>query len=168
MTLLKIITEMELASSNEEVKLIDENGTPMGVFSLSEAYKKALEQKLDLAIVSETTSPKIAKIVNYGKILYEEKKAKKRQKSAMKVKEIKFGLTVGEHDYQIKINKIKELLEHDCKVRVFIVLKGREIDRPEFAFEFAEKVISDLSIYGKTDDKPELIGSNIILNFVKG
>ena len=155
------------ATSNEEVRLIDENGVQMGVFSLSEAYQTAIERKLDLAIVSETTTPKIAKIINYGKILYEQKKAKKHQKSAMKVKEIKFGLTVGEHDYQIKLNKIIELLEDDCKVRVFVVLKGREVERPEFAFDFMRKVISDLSGYGKTEDKLELVGKNVILNFVK-
>ena len=95
--LLKIITEKE-ATSRDEVRLIDENGVQMGVFSLLEAYQTAIDRKLDLAIVSETTTPKIAKIINYGKILYEQKKAKKNQKSAMKVKEIKFGLTVGEHD----------------------------------------------------------------------
>jgi translation initiation factor IF-3 len=85
----------------------------------------------------------------------------------MKVKEIKFGLTVGEHDYQIKLNKITELLEDGCKVRVFLVLKGREADRPEFAFDFMRKVISDLSNIGKTEDKLELTGKNVILNFVK-
>ena len=119
--MLKIITEKE-ATSRDEVRLIDENGVQMGVFSLLEAYQTAIDRKLDLAIVSETTTPKIAKIINYGKILYEQKKAKKNQKSAMKVKEIKFGLTVGEHDYQIKLNKIIELLNDDCKVRVFVIL----------------------------------------------
>lgn len=151
----------------EEVRVIDENGVQMGVLSLKEAYQTAIDRKLDLAIVSETSSPKIAKIVNYGKILYEQKKAKKNQKSSMKVKEIKFGLTVGEHDYQIKLNKITELLEDGCKVKVFLVLKGREADRPEFAFDFMRKVISDLSNIGKTEDKLELTGKNVILNFVK-
>lgn len=151
----------------EEVRVIDENGVQMGILSLKEAYQTAIDRKLDLAIVSETSSPKIAKIVNYGKILYEQKKAKKNQKSSMKVKEIKFGLTVGEHDYQIKLNKITELLEDGCKVRVFLVLKGREADRPEFAFDFMRKVISDLSNIGKTEDKLELTGKNVILNFVK-
>ena len=164
--LLKIITEKEV-TSHEEVRLIDENGMQLGVFSLFEAYQTAIERKLDLAIVSETTTPKIAKIVNYGKILYEQKKAKKNQKSAMKVKEIKFGLTVGEHDYQIKINKIIELLKDDCKVRVFVVLKGRESERPEFAFDLMRKIIMDLSKYGKTEDKLELNGMNVIMNFVK-
>jgi translation initiation factor IF-3 len=151
----------------EEVRVIDENGVQMGILSLKEAYQTAIDRKLDLAIVSETSSPKIAKIVNYGKILYEQKKAKKNQKSSMKVKEIKFGLTVGEHDYQIKLNKITELLEDGCKVRVFLVLKGREADQPEFAFDFMRKVISDLSNIGKTEDKLELTGKNVILNFVK-
>lgn len=151
----------------EEVRVIDENGVQMGILSLKEAYQTAIDRKLDLAIVSETSSPKIAKIVNYGKILYEQKKAKKNQKSSMKIKEIKFGLTVGEHDYQIKLNKITELLEDGCKVRVFLVLKGREADRPEFAFDFMRKVISDLSNIGKTEDKLELTGKNVILNFVK-
>lgn len=163
---MKIITEKE-ATSIEDVRLIDENGVQMGVMTLSEAYQTAIDRKLDLAIVSETTTPKIAKIINYGKILYEQKKAKKHQKAAMKVKEIKFGMTVGEHDYQIKLNKIKELLDDDCKVRVFLVLKGREVERPEFAFDFMKKIISDLSSCGKTEDKIELNGKNIIVNFVK-
>ena len=152
----------------EKVRLIDENGNQMGVFSMKEAFQMALDRKLDLAIVSETSVPKIAKIVNYGKILYEQKKAKKNQKSAIKLKEIKFGMNVGEHDYQIKMNKITELLNEGDKVRVYLVLKGREVDYFNLASEFMERVIADLKGVGKTEDKIKLEGKNIILNFVRG
>ena len=134
----------------EKVRLIDENGNQMGILSMKEAFQMALDRKLDLAIVSETSVPKIAKIVNYGKILYEQKKAKKNQKSA------------------IKLNKITELLNEGDKVRVYLVLKGREVDYFNLASEFMERVIADLKGIGKTEDKIKLEGKNIILNFVRG
>lgn len=163
---INIITENDVTF--EEVKLIDENGNQMGIFTIKDAYMIAQEKKLDLAIVSEKEDIKIARIVNYGKLLYEQKKKKKNNtKSIQKVKEIKFGLNVGEHDYNIKINKIKELLNDGDKVRVYLVLKGREIDYYEMAESFMQKVVNDLTEFGKTEDKIKLEGRNIILNFIK-
>ena len=105
--IINILTENDVTL--EEVKLIDENGNQMGQISMKEAFLTAKDRKLDLAIVAESNGLKIAKIVNYGKILYEQKKAKKNQKAATKLKEIKFGMNCGEHDYQIKINKIVKM-----------------------------------------------------------
>lgn len=132
------------------------------------AFEVALSRNLDLALVSENISPKVVRIVNYGKIKYEQKKNKKNQKSnEIKTKEIKFGLNVGDNDYKIKLNKIIELLEDNCKVRVYLVLKGREIIHKDLAFEFMNKIINDLKEHGKTEDKLSLVGRNIIINFTK-
>lgn len=164
--IINIITENEVTL--EKVKLIDENGTQMGEISLKEAFLIAKDKKLDLAIVSDKGDVKIAKIINYGKILYEQKKKKKNNnKSVQKIKEIKFGLNVSDHDYHIKINKITELLNDGDKVRVYLVLKGREVDYYEMAESFMQKVINDLSGIGTTNDKIKLEGRNIILNFIK-
>lgn len=163
--IINIITENEVTL--EKVRLIDENGIQMGEISLKEAFLIAKDRKLDLAIVSDKGDVKIAKIINYGKILYEQKKNKKNQKIAPKLKEIKFGLNVSEHDYQIKINKIIELLNEGDKVRVYLVLKGREVDYFEMAESFMQKVIDDLKGIGNTNDKIRLDGRNIILNFNK-
>lgn len=134
--------------------------------SIRDAYILANDKKLDLALVVNEPKKKIVKIVDYGKILYNQKKQKKNQKNnVIKIKEIKFGLNVAENDYNIKLNHIKEFLSERCKVKVYLTLKGREIQMEDYAKNFMKKVIDDLKEFGKTEDKIEIVGRNIILNF---
>lgn len=154
--------------TDEQVRLIDENGVQIGVLTMFKAFYMAIDKKMDLALVSETTTPKVARIVDYGKIKYEQKKNKKNQKNnIVKIKEIKFGLNVGENDYKIKVNKIIELLNDNFKVKTYLVLKGREMAHKDMAFGFMNKLIEDLKEYGNTEDKLSLVGRNIIITFAR-
>lgn len=110
----------------------------------------------------------MVKIIDYGKILYEQKKNLKKQKSnIVKNKEIKFGLNIAENDYNIKINKIKEFLEDGDRVRVTLFLRGREVSMTEMSYEFMNRVLNDLNNFAITNDKIQLIGNCISLNFTK-
>lgn len=161
-----IITENDV--TQDIVLVIDETGKQLGKMSINDAYVLSKSKKLDLALVVNTVDKKIAKIVDYGKILYNQKKQKKNQKNnTIKVKEIKFGLNVAENDYNIKINHIKQFLSENCRVKVYLTLKGREVEMVDYAHNFMEKVVEDLKGYGKTEDKIEIIGKNILLSFNK-
>ena len=160
----KVVTIEE--ANLDEVKLIGENGEQLGDFTMKEAFDIAQRQNLDLIVVSDQNKKKIVKLMNYGKKLYEQKKIQKKNKeNSVKTKEIKFGLNIGQNDYSIKINKIVEFLSKKNKVKVFLVINGREKEHFELIQYFMERVIEDLKQYGKTEDKIKLEGRNVILNF---
>lgn len=131
------------------------------------AYNMAIEKNLDLALVSENIKPQVVKIVNFGKIKYEQKKKQKLQKNnIIKTKEIKFGFNIDKNDYNIKLNKIIDLLNDKFSVKVYLILNGRELSHKDMAFDFMNKLIDDLKCFGHTEDQLNLIGKSIIINLV--
>lgn len=161
---MKILDKNDCSYST--VNLINENGEKLGVVSFLNAVKIA--QKMDLALVNERMNPPIVKIVNYGKILYEQKKNLKKQRTnIVKNKEVKFGLNIAENDYNVKINKIKDFIEDGDRVKVTLFLKGREVSFQEIAFDFMNTVVNDISAFANTNDKIKLVGNCISLNFTK-
>jgi hypothetical protein len=100
-----------------EIRVIDENGEQLGILAPFEALKLARERGLDLVEVSANAVPPVCRIQDYGRFLYEKEKseraAKKKQK-VITVKEVKFSVTVDEHDYQTKKNKV---LHFSCRWR---------------------------------------------------
>ena len=160
---------MKILSKNDYnyrmVNLINENGEKIGVVGFEKAVE--LSNNLDLALVNEKMNPPIVKIVNYGKILYEQKKNQKKQKSnVIKNKEVKFGLNIAANDYHIKINKIKEFIKDGDRVKVTLFLKGRELSYEELAIDFMNKVMNDVNQFAITTDKIKLIGNTISLNYI--
>lgn len=112
----------------KEVRLIDENGTHVGVVPLREALSMAESANLDLVEVSPDASPSVCKIINYSKEMYERKKrqsnaAKKRQS----VKEIKLRPNIGQSDRERKVGDAIRHLENGNKVLLTIMSKGREM-----------------------------------------
>jgi translation initiation factor IF-3 len=131
----------------DELYLIDENGTPAGKVSLEEAKKRASDLDIDLVLVNPKAVPPIAKLVDLGQLKYEMEKKAHRQKVAQKkvdIKEIRLSVRIGEHDFNFRLNKAKEFLADGDKIRVDIVLKGRERQHPDKAeeviFNFREKL----------------------------
>jgi translation initiation factor IF-3 len=113
------------------LQLITQQGENIGVVSRQEALRLAEIAGLDLVMISEMGQEQVpvAKIMNFGKVLYEKKKkqaeAKKRQK-VIQVKEIKIRPTIGEHDYQTKLKHAAEFLNDGKHVKFTIFFKGRE------------------------------------------
>lgn len=147
------------------VTLISEQGEILGEKNFSDAFLYAKEQGKDLTVVKDGEKP-FLKIVDYGKYLYKQKKNQKKQKKNVVVKkEIKFGIGIGENDYIIKINHIKEFLKKGNLVCATLQLNGREIERTESAFSFMENIKNDLEGYGYTEDEIKLNGRTISIVF---
>lgn len=112
-----------------EVKLIDENGEQLGVVPTPRALAMAQEKDLDLVEVSPTAVPPIAKIMDYGKYMYQkekqEKKTQVRQKD-QELKTIRIGFKTGDHDLKTKARKVDEFLKEGYPVRLELFLRGRE------------------------------------------
>ena len=135
--------------------------------SKSEALALAQSKDLDLVEVSPDAKPPVARIVNWGKYNYQRTKQQQKNRKSTKATELKqmrFGLKIGNHDLAIKLNKVEKFLENGHKVKLTIVYRGREQAHKELGFKLAEKVIADFGDKVVVDQQPQLAGRQ--LNFV--
>ncbi len=150
-----------------EVRLIDQNGDNHGVVATSKALAMAEEADMDLVLISPNQEPPVAKILNYGKYKYElEKKAKeaKKKQHTVDVKEVKVRYKIDTHDYQVRIKNINKFIAQGNKVKIVVMLRGREMQHSNLAFDLANKFMEDL--VGDTiavEKKPQLEGRNVTL-----
>lgn len=148
------------------MRLIDDEGNNIGVIATSKAIKMADEKDLDLVVVSPNQSPPVAKIMDYGKYKYEtEKRAKEARKKqkVVDVKEVKVRYKIDTHDYQVRIKSIKKFLAQGDKVKIVVMLRGREVQHSNLAFDLANRFLTDLEDVKKTIEKmPGLDGRNVI------
>lgn len=132
------------------------------------ACQAAKDAGLDLVLVAETSEPPVCRIMNFGKLCYEQKKKMKDQKKnqqAQKVKEIKFRLNIADHDYAHKIDQGTEFLKDGCKLKVTLTFKGREMAHTEIGYELVNKITEDLKDLGVVETAPKLLGKNICMSF---
>lgn len=150
------------------MRVIDEEGKQLGILSRNEALALAKERELDLVEISPDAKPPVAKIVDWGKFNYQKTKQQNKNKKAAKaleMKQMRFGLKIGDHDLNIKMGKVKKFLETGHKVKITIFYRGRELAHKEIGFKLAERVLND--IFGDTvivDQAPQFAGKQ--LNFV--
>ena len=125
----------------------------------------AEEADLDLVVISPNQAPPVAKILNYGKYKYElEKKAKeaKKKQKTVEVKEIKVRYKIDTHDYEVRIKNIKKFISQGNKVKIIVMLRGREMQHSHLAVELAEKFIADLANDPiVVEKKPMVEGRNV-------
>jgi translation initiation factor IF-3 len=152
-----------------EVRLIDDEGKNIGVVKTTEALRLADEKGLDLIVVSPDQDPPVAKILDYGKYKFEaEKRAKdaKKKQHAPEVKEVKMRYKIEKHDYQVKLKNIKKFLADGDKVKILVMLKGREIQHSQLAFDLINKIMQDME--GENfilEKKASMEGKNAVMIF---
>ncbi|MEX1063863.1 MAG: translation initiation factor IF-3 [Candidatus Paceibacterota bacterium] len=113
-----------------QVQVIDAEGKHLGVMQTYEAIKLAADQELDLVEVGPSAKPPIAKIMDYGKYMYQKEKKEKESKSNKStggdIKTVKIGFKTGSHDMAIRAGQIDKFLQKGHKVRAELKLRGRE------------------------------------------
>src|SRR5258705_7737357 len=131
-----------------EVRVIDEDGSQLGIMPPPQALAIARTKGLDLVEIAATAVPPVCRIMDFGRYQYQEQKrarsAKKHQK-IIEVKEIKFRPKVDEHDYQFKKKHIERFLADGDKVKATIFFRGREMAHPEIGRRILERLIDDLA-----------------------
>ncbi len=150
-----------------QLRVIDQEGKQLGILSRAEALRAAEEQGLDLVEISPDANPPVAKIIDWGKFNYQRtKQLQKNKKSAkaVEVKQMRFGLKIGDHDLGVKTRKITSFLEAGHKVKITVVYRGRELAHKDLGFKLADKVIESFGDSIVVDQKPQLNGKQ--LNFV--
>ncbi len=165
---MKDVTNINEKIRAKEVRLIDEDGTMIGVTSTYEAIKMAREKELDLVEVSPKAVPPVARIMDYGKFKYQTAKraaeAKKKQ-TIIQVKEMKLGLKIEEHDLQFKLKHLRDFLSEGDKVKITIMFRGREVLHRDKGEQLAVKVIDALKDVSDVEQRPKFDGRNIIIVF---
>lgn len=112
-----------------EVRLIDETGKQLGIVSTSEALRLAQEKGLDLIEVAAKVSPPVCKIADFGKFQYQREKQARQQRTHQKksgLKGIRIGFSTAKHDLELKAKQAEKFLDKGYKVRVEIILRGRQ------------------------------------------
>lgn len=150
------------------MRLIDDEGEQLGIVPVREAQRIAKEKNLDLVLVAEKADPPVCRILDFGKLVYDQKKKQrdsKKHQHAQKLKEVKFRVRIDAHDYSIKINHAIDFLGKGSKVKVSLMFRGREAAHKEIGFELIERVTKDLEEYGVPEGKAALSGRMISLSF---
>ena len=148
------------------MRVIGEDNAPLGILSKREALELSQKEGLDLVIVTKNAQPPIAKIVDWGKYNYDKKKKQQQikrtqlQKKKTGLKGMKFGIKIGDYDLNIKLRKVKGFLEEGCKVRITIILRGREMEHKDQAFDLAQKIIGLLGDV-VVEQQPRIAGYRI-------
>ncbi len=146
-----------------EVRLIDETGKQVGVVSLEEALRMAQERNLDLIQVTEKVNPPVCKIGEYGKYLYSlQKKEKATKTHTSEVKGVRIGLATSLHDIETKVNQAEKFLKKGNKVRIEMILRGRQKAFKDMAKEkvnqFLEILDKKIPIKMESDIKKDFRG----------
>jgi translation initiation factor IF-3 len=147
-----------------EIRVIDENSEQLGIMAPFDALKIARERGLDLVEVSPNAVPPVCRIQDYGRYLYEKEKsdraAKKKQKVIV-VKEVKFSVTVDEHDYQTKKNKAVGFLNGGDKVKASLRFRGRQMAHRDLGYNIINRLIQDIGDAGIVEFMPRMEGTTL-------
>jgi len=152
-----------------DIRLIDVDGTQLGIKSLEEAMRMAVNRGLDLVEIAPQNNPPVCKLTDFSKFRYEREKklkeARKKHKGGQ-MKELRVRPKIGAHDLDIKINQMREFIEEKDKVRFTVVFRGREMEHPDQGRQIFARVkekLSDVALLESEDNKME--GGRLSLMF---
>lgn len=157
-------TRLNGAIRAANVRVVDEDGSQLGVLSKNEALNLAAERGLDLVEVSPNADPPVCKIVDWGKYNYQKTKQMQKNKQnakTLEVKQMRFGLKIGEHDLGVKLGKVTKFLDAGHKVKLTVFFRGRENAHKDLGFKLAEKVIEGFGDTIIVDQQPQLSGKQL-------
>ena len=150
---------------DEEVRLINTDGTQLGVVSTQKAKEMAAAANLDLVKIAENATLPVCKIINFGKYAFElakkEKESKKNQKG-IKVKEIRLSANIDVYDFNTKVARAKEFIEgKGYKVKISLRFRGREVTHPEVGTEVINKFLEACAEFANKEKPPKLDGRSM-------
>ncbi len=144
-----------------EIRVVDVDGTQLGVMTPPEAIERAADQGLDLVEVAPNAQPPVCRIMDYGKYKYEQKKKKgagKAKAHAATMKEVKVRPRTDEHDLDFKLRNARKFLTEGDKVKVTLMFRGREIVHKELGHDQLKRVQEMLGDIATVENPPRLDG----------
>ncbi|HEX5248107.1 MAG TPA: translation initiation factor IF-3 [Gaiellales bacterium] len=149
-----------------QVRLIDADGTQIGIKNTDEAQKWAWDKNLDLVEVAPDARPPVCRVMDYSKYRYEqEQKAKlaRKHQSTITIKEIKLRPKIGVGDYETKKGHVVRFLKGRAKVKVTIMFRGREMTHPERGRDLLLRLAEDVKDLGSIESQPLQDGRNMVM-----
>ena len=152
-----------------EVRVINSDGTMLGIFPTREAVAMAREQELDLVEISPNAQPPVCKILDYNKYVYEQgKKAAEAKKKQAKVslKELRIKSRIAPHDLEVKLRQIEEFLRKKNQVRFVVVFRGRENQHKDLGIQLLNDTAKRLEPLATVDGGLQQLGNRMSMTFV--
>lgn len=151
---------------DKELRLIDSDGSQLGVVSIEKALNLAAERNLDLVKIAPQADPVVCKIMDYGKYRFEqakrEKEAKKNQR-VMELKEIRLSLNIDTHDFNTKLKHAARFINDGNKIKVSIRFRGREMGHPEIGYDIMNRFSEECSEFANIEKPAKLDGRNMLM-----
>jgi len=147
-----------------QVEVIDETGQALGVMPFFEALKIAEEKELDIVEVNPKSQPPICKILNYGQFQYQQSKKAQQQKAharKVEVKGIRISYKIGQHDLEFRRNQAKKFLSKGDKVKIEMILRGRERQYTKEAIDKINEFIKSLGDEIVIEQTPKKLGNQL-------
>ena len=164
------ISNKELQINDEirdkEIRVINSDGSQLGVMSAAKALQLAESKNLDLVKIAPQAKPPVCKIMDYGKYRFEqakrEKEAKKNQR-VIDVKEIRLSLNIDTHDFNTKVNQASKFIKSGNKVKVSIRFRGREMGHPEIGQENMDRFAAAMEEIAVVEKPAKLEGRSMLM-----
>lgn len=148
----------------KEVRLVGQDGSPLGITTSADALEQAYAKNLDLVLIAPKAEPPVCKMMDYGKYKFElakrDKEARKNQK-VVSIKEIRVSPSIDNHDFETKVNHTKKFLSDGDKVKITVRFRGREVHHSDLGFQLLERFKEAVSEFGAVDKPPKLEGKNM-------
>ena len=148
----------------EQVRLIDRDGSQLGIVTSAEACRKAEEANLDLVCIAPQAAPPVCKIMDYGKYRYEQQKREKeasKKQNTVELKEIRLGLNIDVGDFETKVKQAKKFVGGGDKVKVSIRFRGREMAHTDRGIEVMNRFAEALAEEANIEKAPKLEGRSM-------
>jgi len=151
---------------DKEIRLIDADGSMLGIMTSIDAQKLANTKNLDLVKIAPQAAPPVCRIMDYGKYMFElakkEKEAKKNQK-VISIKEVRISPSIEDHDFTFKVKNALKFLEDGDKVKVSVKFRGREMNYTSLGEQVLSKFADSIKEVGIVEKRPKLEGRNMIM-----
>ena len=151
---------------DKELRVIDADGTQLGIMSLRQALEIAEQKNLDLVKIAPQANPPACKIIDYGKYRFEqakrEKEARKNQR-VVEIKEVRLSLNIDTHDFETKRNHALRFISEGNKVKVSIRFRGREMGHPELGQEIMQRFAGAMSEVANVEKPAKLEGRTMLM-----
>lgn len=151
---------------DRELRVVDSDGSQLGIMSSKDAFKLATDKGLDLVKIAPQATPPVCKIMDFGKYCFDqakkEKEAKKNQ-HIVAVKEIYLSMKIDTHDFETKANHAIRFLKEGDKVKVAVKFRGREMAHTSLGNGILAKFADYCTEYGTVEKPPKLEGRNMAM-----
>lgn len=150
----------------KEVRVIDADGSQLGILATRKALDIAYDKGLDLVEIAPTSVPPVCRVMDYGKYRFDrekkEKEAKKKQQT-VELKEVQLSCRIDTHDFETKLNHALKFLSQGNKVKVSVKFKGREMAHTEIGLDVIKRFGEACTEIGVIEKQPTLDGRQMLM-----